>query len=219
MLHASLLSEKAHHKIYGWSTLFHISFLIEFVDQLKKLKDHINEIFADDFLKWYQSKSMGFFLVFLKAFAGYNFDLLELESVSGLQNYVIKKCFSNLIPNQLPKIYKGLFKVTNQKCYFKSAHVDITCKAHVFVHVWIVLGRKKNYSFTRAIFSIRKVYIFPLVELSYILEFDGQSINKLFSCFSSGNHGLQRFSWSLPGILILPLRGNVVSVYLKLRTR
>lgn len=160
-------------------------------------------------------KINGFFFVFLKAFAGYNFDLLELESVSGLQNYVIKKCFSNLIPNQLPKIYKGLFKVTNQKCYFKSAHVDITCKAHVFVHVWIVLGIKKNYS----IFSIRKVYIFPLVELSYILEFDGQSINKLFSCFSSGNHGLQRFSWSLPGILILPLRGNVVSVYLKLRTR
>lgn len=119
--------------------------------------------FADDFLKWYQSKSMLFFFVFLKAFAGYNFDLLELESVSGLQNYVIKKCFSNLIPNQLPKIYKGLFKVTNQKCYFKSAHVDITCKAHVFVHVWIVLGRKKNYSFTRAIFSIRKVYIFPLM--------------------------------------------------------
>lgn len=76
-----------------------------------------------------------FFFVFLKAFAGYNFDLLELESVSGLQNYVIKKCFSNLIPNQLPKIYKGLFKVTNQKCYFKSAHVDITCKVHVFVHV------------------------------------------------------------------------------------
>lgn len=76
-----------------------------------------------------------FFFVFLKAFAGYNFDLLELESVSGLQNYVIKKCFSNLIPNQLPKIYKGLFKVTNQKCYVKSAHMDITCKAHVFVHV------------------------------------------------------------------------------------
>lgn len=118
--------------------------------------------FADDFLKWYQSKSMFFFFVFLKAFAGYYFDLLELESVSGLQNYVIKKCFSNLIPNQLPKIYKGLFKVTNQKCYFKSAHVDITCKAHVFVHVWIVLGRKKNYSFTRAIFSIRKVYIYSL---------------------------------------------------------
>lgn len=141
-------------------------------------------------------KINGFFFVFLKAFAGYNFDLLELESVSGLQNYVIKKC-----------------------CYFKSAHVDITCKAHVFVHVWIVLGIKKNYSFTRAIFSIRKVYIFPLVELSYILEFDGQSINKLFSCFSSGNHGLQRFSWPLPGVLILPLRGNVVSVYLKLRTR
>lgn len=117
--------------------------------------------FADDFLEWYQSKSMGFF-VFLKAFAGYNFDLLELESVSGLQNYVIKKCFSNLIPNQLPKIYKGLFKVTNQKCYFKSAHVDITCKAHVFVHVWIVLGLKKNYSFTRAIFSIRKVFIYSL---------------------------------------------------------
>lgn len=175
--------------------------------------------FADDFLKWYQSKSMLFFFVFLKAFAGYNFDLLELESVSELQNYVIKKCFRNLIPNQLPKIYKGLFKVTNQKCYFKSAHVDITCKAHVFVHVWIVLGLKKNDSFTRAIFSMRKVYIFPLVELSYILEFDGQSINKLFSCFSSGNHGLQRFSWSLPGVLILPLRGNVVSVYLKLRTR
>lgn len=117
--------------------------------------------FADDFLEWYQSKSMGFF-VFLKAFAGYNFDLLELESVSGLQNYVIKKCFSNLIPNQLPKIYKGLFKVTNQKCYFKSAHVDITCKAHVFVHVWIVLGLKKNDSFTRAIFSIRKVFIYSL---------------------------------------------------------
>lgn len=103
-----------------------------------------------------------FFFVFLKAFAGYNFDLLELESVSGLQNYVIKKCFSNLIPNQLPKIYKGLFKVTNQKCYIKSAHMDITCKAHVFVHVWIVLGRKKNYSFTRAIFSIRKVFIYSL---------------------------------------------------------
>lgn len=117
--------------------------------------------FADDFLEWYQSKSMGFF-VFLKAFAGYNFDLLELESVSGLQNYVIKKCFSNLIPNQLPKINKGLFKVTKQKCYFKSAHVDITCKAHVFVHVWIVLGLKKNDSFTRAIFSIRKVFIYSL---------------------------------------------------------
>lgn len=110
-------------------------------------------------------KINGFFFVFLKAFAGYNFDLLELESVSGLQNYVIKKCFSNLIPNQLPKIYKGLFKVTNQKCYFKSAHVDITCKAHVFVHVWIVLGLKKNYSFTRAIFSIRKVYIWYIYSL------------------------------------------------------
>lgn len=73
------------------------------------------------------------FFVLLKAFAGYNFDLLELESVSGLQNYVIKKCFSNLIPNQLPKIYKGLFKVTNQKCYFKSAHVDIVKRMCLFM--------------------------------------------------------------------------------------
>lgn len=137
MLHASVLSEKAYHKIYGWLTSFYISFLIQFVDQLKKFKDHINEILISllTTFSMISIKINGFFFVFLKAFAGYNFDLLELESVSGLQNYVIKKCFSNLIPNQLPKIYKGLFKVTNQKCYFKSAHVDITCKAHVFVHV------------------------------------------------------------------------------------